>query len=103
MDTELLEAIEKGNAQVSDLVARILELEKHEAKTFNRPGNGGGGEGRNFLSTSSRGYLIVDRIGVRVLQDPFSNKPYIAFYTTNREGGGVLNYECIKHVKIAVA
>ncbi len=27
-------------------------------------------------ATSRRGFLIVDRIGIRVLQDPFSNKPY---------------------------
>ena len=30
-----------------------------------------------------RGYLIVDRAGVRVLRDPYSAKPYVLFYTTN--------------------
>jgi len=43
-----------------------------------------------------RGYLIVDRAGVRVLRDPFTNKPYVMFYTTKRVGGGVNNPEAIK-------
>ena len=48
-----------------------------------------------------RGYLIVDRVGVRVLRDPFSSKPYVLFYTTKRVGGGVQNYECIKLLRTA--
>jgi len=36
-----------------------------------------------------RGYLIIDRTGIRVLRDPYSNKPYVMFYTTRRVGGGV--------------
>lgn len=47
------------------------------------------------------GYLIVDRIGTRVLRDPFSNKPYIGFYTTKRVGGAVINSEAIKLGKFA--
>lgn len=43
-----------------------------------------------------RGYLIVDRTGVRVLRDPYTNKPYVMFYTTKRVGGGVNNPEAIK-------
>jgi HK97 family phage major capsid protein len=43
-----------------------------------------------------RGYLIVDRIGTRVIRDPFSLKPYVGFYTTKRLGGGVTNSEGIK-------
>ncbi len=34
-----------------------------------------------------RGYIIVDRIGTRVLRDPYTNKPYVGFYTTKRTGG----------------
>lgn len=48
-----------------------------------------------------RGYLITDRIGVRVLRDPFSSKPHVLFYTTKRVGGGVQNFEAIKLVKFA--
>jgi len=48
-----------------------------------------------------RGYLIVDRVGTRVLRDPYSSKPYVLFYTTKRVGGGVQNFEAIKLVKCA--
>ena len=48
-----------------------------------------------------QGYLIVDRVGTRVIRDPFSNKPYIGFYTTKRVGGAVTNSECIKLLKFA--
>jgi HK97 family phage major capsid protein len=44
----------------------------------------------------ARGYLIVDRVGIRTLRDPYSAKPYVLFYTTKRVGGGVQNFEAIK-------
>jgi HK97 family phage major capsid protein len=47
------------------------------------------------------GYLIVDRTGVRVLRDPFSNKPYVSFYTTKRVGGGLLNPDVLKAITIS--
>ncbi len=43
-----------------------------------------------------RGYLIVDRVGIRVLRDPYSAKPYILFYTTKRVGGGIQDFDAIK-------
>ena len=49
-----------------------------------------------------RGYLVVDRVGVRVLRDPYSAKPYVLFYTTKRVGGGVQNFEAIKLMKFGV-
>lgn len=48
-----------------------------------------------------RGYLIVDRAGIRVLRDPYTNKPYVSFYTTKRVGGGIQNFEAIKALKIS--
>ncbi|MDE2134262.1 MAG: phage major capsid protein [Alphaproteobacteria bacterium] len=51
----------------------------------------------------ARGYLIVDRVGVNVLRDPYSAKPYVLFYTTKRVGGGVQNYEAIKLLKFAAS
>ena len=48
-----------------------------------------------------RGYLIVDRAGVRVLRDPFTAKPYVLFYTTKRVGGGVQNFDAIKVMKFS--
>lgn len=50
----------------------------------------------------SRGYLIVDRVGIRVLRDPYSAKPYVLFYTTKRVGGGVADFDAIKLLKFAV-
>jgi len=50
-----------------------------------------------------KGYLIVDRAGVRVLRDPYSAKPYVLFYTTKRVGGGVQNFDAIKLLKFAAS
>lgn len=48
-------------------------------------------------------YTVYDRVGVRVLRDPFTNKPYVQFYTTKRVGGGVHNPEPMRALKIAAA
>ncbi|MGB7407162.1 MAG: phage major capsid protein [Pontixanthobacter sp.] len=45
-------------------------------------------------------YLVVDRVGIQVLRDPYTNKPFIHFYTTKRVGGGVHNPEPMRAVKI---
>jgi HK97 family phage major capsid protein len=50
-----------------------------------------------------RGYLVVDRLGVRVLRDPYSAKPYVLFYTTKRVGGGVQDFDAIKLMKFAAS
>ncbi len=46
-----------------------------------------------------QGYQIVDRFGVRVLRDPFTEKPNVLFYSTKRVGGAVKNFEAIKILK----
>ena len=46
-------------------------------------------------------YLIVDSVGTRILRDPYTNKPYVQFYTTKRVGGGLLNPEAVKALNIA--
>lgn len=48
-----------------------------------------------------RGYLITDRMGVRILRDPYTSKPNVLFYTTKRVGGAVVNFEAIKLMKIS--
>jgi len=53
------------------------------------------------LGDFQAGYTIVDRLGVRVLRDPYTDKPYVKFYTTKRTGGGVVNFEAIKFVKFS--
>ena len=45
------------------------------------------------------GYVVVDRVGIRTLRDPYSAKPYVTFYVTKRVGGGVQNFEAIKLLK----
>lgn len=47
-----------------------------------------------------RCYEIYDRIGVRVLRDPFTNKPYVLFYTTKRVGGICVNPQCMKAINV---
>lgn len=42
------------------------------------------------------GYTVVDRIGIRVLRDPYTQKQYVKFYTTKRVGGAVTNYQALK-------
>lgn len=56
------------------------------------------GAGQNAIAFGDfrRGYLITDRQGARVLRDPYSQKPYVLFYTTKRVGGGVQNFDAIK-------
>ena len=50
-----------------------------------------------------RGYCIVDRVGIRSLRDPYTNKPNVGFYTTKRVGGMVTDSEAIKFLKFSVS
>lgn len=49
----------------------------------------------------NQAYLIVDSVGTRILRDPYTNKPYVQFYTTKRVGGGLLNPEAVKALNVA--
>lgn len=43
------------------------------------------------------GYLVNDRTSsLRLLRDPYSNKPFVMFYATKRVGGGVLDPNAIR-------
>jgi len=59
--------------------------------------------GANTLSIAfgnfRRSYTIVDRIGVRFLLDPFTNKPFVRLYTYKRVGGDVNDFNAIKLLK----
>jgi len=48
-----------------------------------------------------RTYLVIDRIGVRVIRDNLTNKPYVSFYTTKRVGGGLLNPQTMRALNIS--
>lgn len=50
-----------------------------------------------------KAYLIVDRTDIRVLRDPYSNKPFVLFYVTKRVGGGVQDYDAVKFMKFAAS
>ncbi len=63
----------------------------------------GAGKYPIFYANFKRAYLIIDRFGTRVLRDPYTAKPYVAFYTTKRVGGGIVMYEAIKAFKIAAS
>jgi len=47
-------------------------------------------------------YLVIDRVGVRVIRDNLTNKPYVHFYTTKRVGGGLLNPQTMRALNIAM-
>lgn len=48
-------------------------------------------------------YSIFDRLGISILRDPYTNKPYVLFYTTKRVGGGLWNPEYFRFQQIAAA
>lgn len=48
------------------------------------------------------GYVIAERNETSVLRDPYSNKPYVNFYSVKRIGGAVVNSEAIKLMKFSI-
>ena len=46
------------------------------------------------------GYLINDRLGTRILRDPYTNKPFVNFYATKRVGAGVLDPHAIRLLRV---
>ena len=61
----------------------------------------GAGKYPIFFGDFKQAYLIIDGIGPVLLRDPYSSKPHVIFYTTRRVGGGIINYEAIKALKIS--
>lgn len=53
------------------------------------------------LGDFNMAYQIVDRQGFRVLRDPYTNKPYVRFYTTRRVGGQVVQFEALKFIQFS--
>ena len=50
----------------------------------------------------SKAYWIIDRIGTRSLRDPYTNKPYVQFYTTKRVGSMIVDTTAVKFLKCEV-
>lgn len=44
-------------------------------------------------------YLIVDRVGLSVLRDPYTSYPYVFFKFRKRVGGGATNFEAVKFLR----
>ncbi len=49
------------------------------------------------------GYTVVDRLGITVLRDPYSAKPFVEFYSRKRVGGDVVNFEAFKLMVVAAS
>lgn len=49
----------------------------------------------------SMAYTIVDRVGLIVLKDPYTNKGFMTYYTTKRTGGDVTSFDAISIGKVA--
>ncbi len=49
----------------------------------------------------AEGYTIVDRVGLRILRDPYTAVPFVKFSCSKRVGGDVTNFEAIKLLKFA--
>lgn len=50
-----------------------------------------------------RGYVIADRVGLRITRDSVTNIGYVRFYLRRRQGGIVLNNNAIKFIKTTTA
>lgn len=46
-------------------------------------------------------YTIVDRAGMTLLIDPYTDKPNVRFYMRRRVGGDVVNFDALKFIKAA--
>ncbi len=44
-------------------------------------------------------YKIVDRAGINLMRDPYTEKPFVKFYAVKRVGGDVVNPSAVKLAK----
>lgn len=51
----------------------------------------------------SQGYVLTDRVGLRITRDNVTNVGFVKFYVRRREGGIVLNNDAIKWLKTTIA
>ena len=100
-------AIEAGNVEGWDLFFVESEISEIELTVLGKPvlfANDMPAVAVDALAIAygdfGRGYTIVDRMGIRVLRDPFTDKQFVKFYTTKRVGGAVTNYQSIKLQKL---
>jgi len=46
-------------------------------------------------------YTVVDRVGMSLLVDPYTDKPNVRFYMRKRVGGDVVNFDAVKFLKFS--
>lgn len=54
------------------------------------------------LADWAEAYMVVDRLGITIQRDPFTQKPMVEFYTRKRVGADVINYQAVKLGTMAV-
>lgn len=63
--------------------------------------------GANSLSIAfgdfNQAYLVVQKPGLRLLRDPYTNKPHVVMYAYRRVGGGLANSEAVKLLRFGTA
>jgi len=52
------------------------------------------------LADFKSAYMIVDRAGMNMMRDPYTEKPFVKFYTTKRVGGDIINTHAIKLLRL---
>ncbi len=62
--------------------------------------SGNSGKAAVILADFKQAYKIVDRSGIRVMRDPYTEKPFVKFYVTKRVGADLLTPEAAKILKI---
>lgn len=83
--------------------ANILGAPYYMADDLVAPASGGtftNGDKAVLYGDFGRGYYIVDRIGMQVLVDPYSAKPFIEYYTRKRTGGQVVDPFAINYLEM---
>lgn len=56
----------------------------------------GSGTKSIIFGNFKQGYQIVERAGISILRDPFTEKPFVKFYTLRRVGGNVIDGRALK-------
>ena len=63
--------------------------------------NIGAGKFPCFFGNFKRAYLIVDRMGIRIIRDNLTSKGNVLYYCTKRVGGGITLFEAMKCLKVS--
>lgn len=53
-----------------------------------------------ILADFRSAYMIVDRAGISLMRDPFTEKPFVKFYTTKRVGGDIINSNAVRILQL---